>query len=298
MKNRSGSVTPGVVGIVAAALVIGALGMSAGGYAYLTLRAAPAAEESRRPIAARPAADGSASEVARLRLMLEEKETVYSRLRDQYEQFQRQATNTAAPVMRRFSATNSTARAGGDGNESSMDRWKRENPERYKQIQQQQEQRRQQVEARYQEQAARLQDRRRQAQSPDEIALLDQLTQTVGKLHEIGQGWESLSAMAGDDRATQMRQLSQDSMTTYQTYGELLVKDRQLQLSQLAAQVGYRDPAQAAQFTEAIQRIYTETDPGLNRLLGRGRMFSVNSGAISISATSGVGQTITIQNSP
>ena len=283
MKNRSGSATPGVV--VAVALVIGALGIGAAGYTYLTLRPSTVVEVSSRPPAARMTAGGSASEVVRLRLMLEEKESAYNQLRDQYAQLQRETATTTAPVFRAFSATNSVTRAGRNSGESFMTRLQREDPERYKQIQQQQEQRHQQVEARYQEQTARLQDRRQRAQSTDEIALLDKLAETVDKLHQIGQGWESLITSSGPDRLAQMRQISQDSAATYQTYGELLAKDRQLQLSQLAVQVGYRDPAQAAQFAETIQRIYADTDPGLNRLLGRGAMFSANGGG-----------TITIQN--
>ena len=269
MNNRFSNAARGMV--VAAALAIGALGIAAGGYAYFTLRQAPVAEDPAQPVAARPAANGSAGEVARLRLMLEEKEGAYNQLRDQYEQLKQEATTTAAPGFRAFSATNSSARAGGTTGESYMARLQREDPERYQQIQKQQEQRRQQIEARYQEQVARLQDRRQRAQSPEEIALLDQLTETMGKLHQIGQSWESLGTLSSQDRLAQMQQLSQDSVAAYQAYQELLGKDRQLQLSQLAAQVGYRDPAQAAQFAEAIQRIYTETDPGLNRLLGRGR---------------------------
>ena len=258
MNDHSGSVSPGLV--IAGALVIGVLGLGAAGYAYLTLRqaqaeAAPAVAGGGRVVTAH-----TENEVTRLRQMLEEKETAYARLRDQYEQLKREAAPDATTAGRDAASSTNIAVARGDSGESFLDRLKREDPERYKRMEEARAQFRQQVEARYQEQVTRLQDRRQRAQAPDEIALVDQLATTVNKLHEISQGWENLGSLSGADRSTQAQQLAQDATSAYQTYRDLLAKDRQLQLGQLAARAGYRDPAQAAQFTEAIQRIYTETD--------------------------------------
>jgi hypothetical protein len=135
-------------------------------------------------------------------------------------------------------------------------------------MEEEREQRRQQAETRYQESLAKLQERRQRAQSPEEIALLDQLTASLSKLHELGETWQNMGSLTGTNRMEQYRQLAQESSTAYQGYSELLAKDRQLRLSQLATQVGYKDAAQAQQFTESVQKIYEETDASLTRLLG------------------------------
>jgi len=253
---------------------------SAIGYALHVQRQA---EESRQAFTiqsadARTEAAPAGGEVARLRQMLEEKETAYIQLHDELENLKRQSSE-GAPASnassRDFTNTATSVRSG----ESYMDRLKREDPDQYKKIQDQQLQRRQQAEARYQDAMARLQQRRQAAASPEEAALLDQLTASLTKLRQIGEGWEQVRSLPDSQRAEQMQKLAQESMTAYQNYSDLRSKDRQLQLSLLAAQVGYRDPQQAAQFTSAIQKIYDETDSSLSRFFGTGRRRGGGSGS-------------------
>jgi hypothetical protein len=227
-------------------------------------------------------AAGSTGDAKLLRQLLEEKENAYQRLYEQYEQWKQAGPSVAAPPAEARSSTNAGGFGRGRGGDF-MDRLQREDPERFKQLQETQEQRRKQAEAQFQQQLARLQERRQKATTPEEIAHLDALAATMAKLQAIGQGWETVRSLSGEERSQQVRQLAEESAATYQSYNELKTKDRQLQLQQLAAQVGYRDAAQAEEFTAAIQRIYQETEPGMRGLMGRGMRGENNSPRVTAS---------------
>jgi hypothetical protein len=266
MKTNSQS--GGVTVIVVVALLVGVL--LGGGVGYVVSVNRQTERESLATAAVAPAPTPVAageSEADRLRIMLGEKETAYAKLREENEQLKKQ-TSADTPLRIPSGSSTNSGGFGGRGGGNFMDRLRRDDPERAKQMEEEREQRRQQAEARYQESLAKLQERRQRAQSPEEQALVDQLSASLTKLHDIGEGWQNISSLSGSNRMEQVRALMQESTTAYQGYGELLLKDRQMRLSQLATQVGYKDAAQAKQFADSVQKIYEETDASLTRLLG------------------------------
>ena len=270
---KLGSTTGGTTVIVVVALLVGVLLGGGVGYVVSANRQADqdqALLASAKPTAPAPNPEATETEADRLRTMLAEKETAYAKLREENEQLKKQPES---PV--RLSASASTNSFGGrGGGEGFMDRLRRDDPERVKQWEQEREQRRQQTEARYQESLAKLQARRQAAQTAEEKELLDQLSASTTKLHDVGEAWQAMGSATGTNRMEQFRQLAEQSRDAYQAHAELRTKDRQLQLTQLATQAGYKDPAQAKQFADAVQKIYDETDASPGRMIGTALGFS------------------------
>lgn len=268
MHSQSGNVTV----IVVVALLVGVLLGGGVGYVVSVNRQTELAKElaASTPGTAptRTAAADTETEADRLRVMLGEKETAYAQLREENEQLKQQASKESPLRVTTSSATNAVGSSGRSGGGNFMDRIRKDNPEMAKQWEADRERRKQEAETRYQDALAKLQERRQQSQSPEETALVDLLLASMNKLHEVGESWQNMGSITGPNRMEQYRQLAQDSSAAYQDYSGLLAKDRQLRLSQLATQVGYKDPAQAKQFAESIQKIYEETDAGVSRMLG------------------------------
>jgi DNA repair exonuclease SbcCD ATPase subunit len=265
---------------VVVALGLGCVGLAA--YAIVASQKVSALEEQLNdrpslPVATAKPASAGGEDAQLLRRLLEEKESAYNKVYDELERLKKPGAAATEPRTAVNVSTNTGGfgrgrGGGGFGGSDWLERLKTEDPERYKQITESMEQRRQQAETQYQQSLARIQERRQKAGTDDEVAHLDALAGSLTKLHEIGQSWENLRNLSGEERSQAFRQLTQDSATAYQTYSDLKTKDRQVQLNQLAAQVGYKDTAQAEQFTAAVKRIYEETDPGLRGLMG-GSMF-------------------------
>jgi hypothetical protein len=263
------------LGVVVAGLVL-ALVVSVGGAGYFYFEMRRVEAERQEAVAqaraeVKPLAPQPANEADRLREMLAEKETAYAQLQSEVEQLKQEKTARPAPsnTMVLGDGSNLVVTASTDGGRG-FGRGRFGGPEAEARMRESRDQFRQQAEARRQEQLARLQERRQQAKTPEEAALLDQLIASFNQVQEVGQQWESLRDPAVTNRAALAMQLAEQSRAAYAAYNELRAKDRQFQLQQLAAQAGYKDAEQAKQFTDAVQRIYDETDSSLPRLMGFG----------------------------
>ena len=151
-----------------------------------------------------------------------------------------------------------------------MERLKTEDPERYKQIQEDRERRRQYVEGLVRDQLTRLDQRLQMAQSQEEVNLISQISDTVGQLNDLRQQWQDIRELPDDQRHQKFEELATTTREAYQNLSTLRAQDRQMQLQQLAAQVGYSSATDQAQFAKAIQQIYQETDTSMERFMGFG----------------------------
>lgn len=143
---------------------------------------------------------------------------------------------------------------------SYMERLQRDDPERYKQIVAQREQRRKQMEQWYQDQLAALDQRAQTAPTKEEVDLATQISDTLAKIQQLRESWRAVRDLPEDQRDAAIEQLRTEQRDAYQTLNDLRERDRQFQLQQLAAQVGYRDAGSMAQFADAVQQIYKNTE--------------------------------------
>jgi hypothetical protein len=158
----------------------------------------------------------------------------------------------------------------GEDPTSWLERLRTEDPERYERIQKEREERRQRMESRLAEQYARLDERLQSAQTQQEADLVVSLADTLNQMNDVRLKWEGLAQVPEEQRQQQFQQLIQQSRDLYGSYTTLRSQDRQLQLQQLATQLGYQNEADAKQFVEAINRIYSETDTSMRGLFGFG----------------------------
>lgn len=214
--------------------------------------------------------------VDKLRQQLKQREDDYAALSSAFDKLKqrvdRPVTEPAAAVsaiVTTSPASTNTAAVATD-RRSWMDRLKEEDPDRYKQMQEDRDRRREQFAQQFQDALTRIDQRLQAAPTQEEANLLTSLADTVGKMDELRKSWQALRELPEQDRREQAAKLGAESMQTYQQLTELRAKDRQLQLQHLANQVGYTDPTASAQFVESVNRIYTETDTSINRMLGFG----------------------------
>jgi hypothetical protein len=162
-----------------------------------------------------------------------------------------------------------TGRGGGSTDGVSwLERLREDDPERYERIQKEREERRQRLESRMAEQYARLDQRLQTAQTKEEADLVTSLANTLNQMNDVRTKWESIGQLPEDQRQQKFQELIQQSGQLYQSYSALREQDRQLQLHQLASQIGYQNTAEATQFIEAVSRIYRETDTSMRGLFG------------------------------
>lgn len=216
--------------------------------------------------AARPAAP--AGNVDALRQLLEDRENALQQLRREYAALQQQTPRPAPTTMAAVTppaavATNSTQTAW-------LERLRTEDPERYKQIQEQREQRRRAAEELFEKQLTRLDERYQAAQSRDEADLVEQIADTLTRLDDLRQQWPTIRALPEEQRREEAQRLGAETWQTVQQLNELRGRDRQLQLQQLATQVGYKDERAISQFVESTEKIFQETDTNPLRFMGGG----------------------------
>lgn len=204
-----------------------------------------------------------------LRRELAEKEKRVAALRQQLAQ-QAQAEAQPAIVAPTNTVDNTTTNAATGERRSWLDRLREQNPERYKQIMEAREERRQRVDAFFQEQFDRLDERYAVARTQEEAELITQIADTLGRVEELRGQWEQIRQLPDEQRREAARKLGQESWETYQTLIQLRERDRQLQIRNLASQIGYRTPEEVEQFAQAIDRVYRETDTSMRRFMGWG----------------------------
>ncbi len=199
-----------------------------------------------------------------LQRLLDERVAAYAKLQAELDALRKSGGEpaAAAPVV---SEPATASRA------TWLERLKAENPVRFQQIQQQREQRRQGVDERFRDQMTRLDERLETVESQEEAELVVQIADSVAKLDELRAQWQQLRGLPEEERRAAAPQLMAESRDAYETLSNLRARDRQLQLQQLAADIGYRDAGGTTEFVDAVQRIYTETDTSLNRFMGMGR---------------------------
>lgn len=204
-----------------------------------------------------PAAAGATPErVTLLESLLAEREAVIARLRAELEQ-RPQPASTAIPAP--SPPTTSPAQpAPGPG--SWLDQLRQQDPERYQRIQAAIEQRRQAAAQWFDEQYQRLDQRLQSAVTASEADLVMQIADQLQRLEELGQRWWHLRELPEDQRRQAAESLREETRETMQTLQQLMQQDRQLQLQQLARQIGYRDDTAVNQFVESVDAIIRDTE--------------------------------------
>ncbi len=268
MSDSSTNVSRGLLMVMA----IGLIGL---GFAFAVastnssvlrakLRQAETALEQARQGAS---TSSSPNRVVMLEELLREKDEAYARLQQQFADTETRlaAVPTPAPPAAR-------ERQG-----SWLERLKTEDPKRYAMIQEGMEERRRRSAQFFSDQLDRLDDRYRVAETREEIQLLEQIADALVVLDELRQQWITLRKLPREERREQARELGTASMEAYTTLVRLRAEDRQLQLDQLARQIGYQDKEETAAFVKALEQIFDETDTNPMRFWGGGHGFGYRS---------------------
>ncbi len=223
---------------------------------------------------AQPAPGGAgptADRLVALEQLLRERDEAYSRLQQQYAESEKRLAAVQASDLEKQPAVASVPTSAPSKERSSwLERLKTEDPERYAQIQQDREERRQRAAMFFDSQLDRLDERYRVAQTQQEIELLEQIADKLVQLDELRQQWITLRELPREERRDQARELGAASMQTYYDLVRLRNQDRQLQLDQLARQVGYDTEPDAATFVTAVEQIFDETDTNPMKFMSGG----------------------------
>jgi hypothetical protein len=199
-------------------------------------------------------------EVAALRQALEKKTADYIRLETDYRQLQAESqAKQIHDAQNPAAAPAPPAARDATPALSWLERIRRDDPERYRQIQQARDQRRQRVEEWYKEQFARLDERLQIARSEVEADLVNEIADALARVNELRQRWAAIRETPEPERTTQADQLRAETREASQTLRELRSRDRQMQLDQLAREIGYRTDTAAAEFVDRVESIYRET---------------------------------------
>lgn len=270
MNSSSGSLARlvmVVVGLLAVGLIFAlAISLTSASVLRVQLKETRAELEHLR----QTRATGSPTRVEALEKLLREQSAAYAKLQDDYRALQRgdaAADDETQPAPAANTNNTATARGPGGAGGSWLERLRTEDPERYKQIQEERERRRARVDAYFDEQFDRLDQRYATATSPDEVNLVGQIAETLGKIDELRQQWQQLRELPEDERRAQAQQLAGASRETYQRLAELRTLDRDLQLNQLASQLGYGG-GDSAQFVDRVKGIITETETNPMSFMG------------------------------
>lgn len=156
-------------------------------------------------------------------------------------------------------AAGDSGRGGGD-RDGWFERLKLEDPERYKQMQEERDKRRKQMDDWYQAQMTTLTHRAQNPQSPEEAEVAAQLASTLARLREMHDQWRAVRELPDDQRRDAARQLEEETRALYKNMGQLRDADRQVQLNNLARSIGYTDPAAMNSFAETVRSIYKNTE--------------------------------------
>lgn len=158
---------------------------------------------------------------------------------------------------------------GGDQPGGWMDRLRQEDPERYKQIMADREQRRKDAEDWYNTTLGQLQARVESPVSPEDGALAKEIAAALWKMNDLRQQMQAARDLPDDERQTAMTQLIAELRATNHQLDELRQKDRNLQLQNLATQLGLKgDNVQA--LVDGVPQIYKNTQYAPNRASGFG----------------------------
>ncbi len=250
--------------VIGCVILTGAL-VATADYAHALARRIHPAEQ---PPATTPAMATATAKEKLLQRLLDERVAAYARLSAAYDELKKKTDN---PSLQPAAAAASLSPPRGENRNSWLERLRTENPERYKQIQEEREQRRQRVEAMFHDQLTRLDERLQTAQSQGEADLVNQIADTVNKLNDLRQQWQQARELPDGERQAAMQQLGPQTAEAYQTLSQLRAQDRQMQLQQLASQIGYRTESDQAQFVTTVSQIIQETDPRMDHGMGFGR---------------------------
>ncbi|MEI6085594.1 MAG: hypothetical protein WCS70_15015 [Verrucomicrobiota bacterium] len=130
---------------------------------------------------------------------------------------------------------------GSGGSEAWLEQIKQQDPERYKQIVAERDQRRKEAQDWYTETLGQLQARAQSPASPDEAALVTQISDTLAKLNDLRQQMQAARQLPDAERQAQLAQLMPEMQTAWQDLTKLREQDRALQYLLLGKQLGLSD---------------------------------------------------------
>ncbi len=202
------------------------------------------------------------TDTGRLRQLLEEQELANNVLREEIAKLQREATNNTSLQSGPVRVSNADQPGNPRGNPGSawLDRLKREDPERYKQIFQQREQRRKAADQLLQDTVDQLDQRAQSAPTQTEAELATQIADTLAKLNDLRQQWNTLRSLPEDERTAQVQQLQAQTRETERTLRDLSQQDRAMQLENYARSLGVTDENGIQNFVTGIGSIYSNTN--------------------------------------
>jgi uncharacterized phage infection (PIP) family protein YhgE len=202
-----------------------------------------------------------ATETGRLRQALEDQELANAALRDELDQLKRGATNSPPRSLEAVRASNidSSQNAPRQTGSAWLDRLKKEDPERYKQIVAEREQRRKATDQWFADTINQLDQRAQSAPTEQEATLASQIADTLAKLNELRQQWAAIRELPEANQSPQGQQLIAQMQETTQALRDLSQQDRTLQLQQFAQSIGLSDQASLQGFVNSISTIYSNT---------------------------------------
>jgi hypothetical protein len=195
----------------------------------------------------------------RLREMLNDQEAANAQLRAEIAQLK---SATAAPAATQPATEPSVARDDRAAGTPWLERIRREDPERYRQIVEQREQRRKATDEWYQSKIDELDRRSQTAPTQDEAELATQIADTLAKLNDLRAQWAAIRDLPEDQRRAASQQLQADTRETYQALNELRDRDRTMQFGSLLQSIGVTDPRTLQAGVEGITKIYENTRYG------------------------------------
>lgn len=143
---------------------------------------------------------------------------------------------------------------------SWWDRMRTEDPERYKQMQEERDRRRKQMDEWFAGQITWLDQRAQTAQTQRETEVTTALANTLARMNEVQQQFRAARELPDDQRRDVMQKLGEESHDLSRTLSKLREMDRDVQLENLARSAGYTDPQAAQNFAKSVRNIYKNTE--------------------------------------
>ena len=193
--------------------------------------------------------------------LLDQRDAKYAQLREENEKLRQQLAGASAVNATTSAVTSTPTRVNfnqfpGRNMSNYLDRIRQQDPERYQQIVQQMQQRQQRADQEYDDQTAGLVQRAQAAPTQEEADLVSQIADALDKVNQLRQSRAALANLPEDQQQAQSQSINDQLRAAYAQLNDLRTQDRTLQLQQLAAQLGLKDP-QA--LVDGVAKVYKNT---------------------------------------
>ena len=193
--------------------------------------------------------------------LLDQRDAKYAQLREENEKLRQQLAGASAVNATTSAVTSTPTRVNfnqfpGRNMSNYLDRIRQQDPERYQQIVQQMQQRQQRADQEYDDQTAGLVQRAQAAPTQEEADLVSQIADALDKVNQLRQSRAALANLPEDQQQAQSQSINDQLRAAYAQLNDLRTLDRTLQLQQLAAQLGLKDPPA---LVDGVAKVYKNT---------------------------------------